>query len=771
MKNIAWFKEIGKEDVELAGGKGAQLGELYNANIPVPNGFVITTNAYKSFLEHARITKIIRHNLSNLNVENVQKLENTAKKLQKIIISASLPHNLQKDIVFSYNRIKGFVAVRSSATAEDLPTASFAGQQATYLNVNGDKEIIKAVKQCFASLFTARAIYYRAKNNFDHSKVLMAIVVQKMVNSRKAGVIFSINPLTNSNKEMVIESVFGLGESLVSGSVIPDSYIIQKKDGTIKEKQISEKEWGYFRERKKTVKRFLKGSKETLSANEVNELALLAKKIENHYNFPQDIEWAIDDKIYVVQTRSITTKSAFPKSKWRKILSREYGVQYTEISLRCLTPEAKDLVPYTFYEQVYIPEENNEVCYIGEEQWNKLIQNLKKRWNENNIKKFENLFMKTGKQYVNFSNGMYPKNLKNKSNKYLKSLYLKYQKLAVRYTSFIWTTFLLNDIFSEKAKNIIHKYIEGKDSKQKYYDAVFSPSKKASILKLASIVSRKQNITKKMMLELHNKFKWVSCLDIHNPPWNLNEFMQYVRQIRKKKQKSGISYQLILKKLKIKPKDKEVLATAKRFAYMKDLRDDFRRKAVYYAQISLFKELARRMKINLQDISYLQEKDIINFLDKGIKTANIKERQKGFVVFFDSNKDLACASGNKIKMTMRKLGLSIREGYSTEIKGVPASNGIAQGKVTIVKGVKDLYKVKKGDVLVAVTTHPDYVPAMQKAVAIVTNEGGMTSHAAIVAREFGVPCIVGTKVATKILKGGDMVEVDANIGIVRKLNK
>lgn len=749
MKDILWLKEISKKDVNLAGGKGAQLGELFKSKFPVPNGFVISSLAYKNFIKNSNLNKIIIKNLTNLDVENTKKLENIAIKLQNKIILASLSSNLQKEILSAYKKLKGNVAVRSSATAEDLPTASFAGQQATYLNIKGNKELIKAVKKCFASLFTARAIYYRSKNNFDHSKVLMSVVVQKMVKAKKAGVIFSINPLSNNRREMVIESVSGLGEALVSGSISPDSYVIDKTRRAVKEKHIVKTE--------------------ILSNKELNNLIVIAKKIEKHYKFPQDIEWTIDDKIYIVQTRPITTtKQLYSKAKWKKILSREYGVQYTEISLRCLTKEAKDLVPYNFYEQIYIPEDVNEVCYIDEDKWNKLILNLRKIWNINNVKKFENLFIKTGNQYMNYSKKLSKINLKNKSPKELKKFYLQYQKFAVRYTSFIWTAFILNDFFSEKVRNVIEKYVKDKKDANLYHEVLLSPVKKASILKLASIVNNK-NINKKIISKLYDKFKWIPCLDIHNPPWAIKEFEKHLKQIKSNKN-SQIPYKSALENLKINLKDKKVLDTAKRFAYIKDLRDDFRRQAIYYAQISLFNDLARRMNIPINEISYLQEQDIIDFLDnKNIKFNKIRERKNGFVIFFDSNKKLRCVSGNEVKSAVSKLGLSSGEDFTTEIKGIPASKGIVQGKVTIVKGVNDLYKVNGGDILVAVTTHPDYVPAMQKTVAIVTDEGGVTSHAAIVARELGVPCIVGTKTASKILKNKDRVEVDANIGLVRKI--
>ncbi|MBI2017473.1 hypothetical protein HYS92_00335 [Candidatus Daviesbacteria bacterium] len=211
---------------------------------------------------------------------------------------------------------------------------------------------------------------------------------------------------------------------------------------------------------------------------------------------------------------------------------------------------------------------------------------------------------------------------------------------------------------------------------------------------------------------------------------------------------------------------------AKRFVYIKDARDDFRRESVFYS-INLWKEIGRRMGISAEDTSYLQDSEIIAFLKDKNNTDLDKisrSRKNGFVIYIGSNKKVICSQGDHILAALKLFKLDFEEEKTQEIKGRVASKGLAKGNVAIVKGVKDLDKVKMGDILIAVTTHPDYVSAMRKAVAIVTDEGGITSHAAIVSREFGIPCIVGTKLATKVLRDGDMVEVDANSGVVKKLN-
>ena len=307
-KNIIWFKELKIKDIPIAGGKGASLGEM-SSFMPVPDGFIVTAQAYGEFVKN--VQDEIFTLLKKLNVEDSLKLEEASQNIQEIILKTDIPADIVEDIKKNYEKLKGFVAVRSSATAEDLPNASFAGQQATFLNVNGTDKVIKAVKECWASLFTARAIYYRETNKFKHEDVLIAVVVQKMVNSQKAGVLFTVNPVNNNHDEIIIEGAFGLGEMVVSGQLTPDMYLVNKKDLTIKEKNINEQEFGLFRDKKgNNVKLKNKNPADSvLKDKEVIELAKLAIKIENHYKKPQDIEWAVgdDNKIYILQSRPITT--------------------------------------------------------------------------------------------------------------------------------------------------------------------------------------------------------------------------------------------------------------------------------------------------------------------------------------------------------------------------------------------------------------------------------------------------------------------------------
>ena len=235
MELIRAFTSIGKSDAAIAGGKGASLGEMTQVGIPVPNGFAITAQTYQHFIEKTGLKDKIQQLLQGLDTEDTDKLQDVAAQIQNIIQATPLSAEVAEEIMDNYELLgaeKGaqglgqskdvFVAVRSSATAEDLPTASFAGQQATFLNVRGKENVVKAVIACWASLFTARAIYYREKNKFDHLKVFISAIIQKMVNATHSGIMFTINPATNNAHEIVIEATYGLGEMIVGGEVNPD---------------------------------------------------------------------------------------------------------------------------------------------------------------------------------------------------------------------------------------------------------------------------------------------------------------------------------------------------------------------------------------------------------------------------------------------------------------------------------------------------------------------------------------------------------------------
>lgn len=327
---VLWFDELHRKDVALVGGKSSSLGELTTSTgVPVPYGYATTAHAYRYFMETTGQNKKIHELLEDLtDVEDSVELHEVCTKIRESIASAEMPEDLAKAIGDAYeelaqkvNEKDPYVAVRSSATAEDLPDASFAGQQDTYLNVTGRDMVIRKVKECYASTFTDRAVYYRAKKNFDHENVALSAAVQMMADSKVAGVMFTVNIANGDDSTIMIEGSWGLGEYVVQGTVTPDNFIVNKDDLTIKSRQINEKsielvrkEGGDVEER--TVPENLAKS-QALTDEQVVTLAKYAKAIEKHYGCYMDMEWAVDhqDRIWILQARPETVWSKRNKEK------------------------------------------------------------------------------------------------------------------------------------------------------------------------------------------------------------------------------------------------------------------------------------------------------------------------------------------------------------------------------------------------------------------------------------------------------------------------
>jgi len=334
-RDIVWLQEMSKKDVLIGGGKGANLAEMYNLKLPVPPAFIVSAHAYQDFIEKTGLRTKLLEEVSKIDIQNTVQLETKAKEIREMVIATPMPRELSEEIIEAYDdlsidrevaeranqnvlsmiksaRDPVFVAIRSSATSEDSADASFAGQQETFLNVKGREKVLESVKQCWASLFTARAIYYRRNKGFKEETTYIAVVVQKMINSDKSGITFTINPSKNSMDEIVIESVFGLGEGIVSGTIAPDRYIVDKKTMQIKEVVVANKP--IFMTRNRLGENITADippenrNDQVLDIREILKIANYGRQLEEHYGIPQDSEWAIENNdIFIVQTRPITT--------------------------------------------------------------------------------------------------------------------------------------------------------------------------------------------------------------------------------------------------------------------------------------------------------------------------------------------------------------------------------------------------------------------------------------------------------------------------------
>ncbi|HQB50846.1 MAG TPA: phosphoenolpyruvate synthase [bacterium] len=332
-KYIKFFHELGIKDVPLVGGKNASLGEMYQkltkSGILVPNGFATTAEAYHHLLEASGAKKKLEKILTGLNTHNVLDLAKRGKLARQAILDTTLPLDLQKEITLAYRKLSSLyktknlsVAVRSSATAEDLPDASFAGQQETYLNVSGEQDLLVAVKKCLASLFTDRAISYRVDKKFDHFSIALSVGIQKMVRSDLAssGVMFTIDTETGFEKAVVINSIYGLGENIVQGKVSPDEFYVFKPTMAIIDKALGDKKIKMVYNTAKNATNPVKDiavpateqKKYSITDAQVKTLTKWAMAIEKHYKRPMDIEWALDGqdkKLYIVQARPETVNS------------------------------------------------------------------------------------------------------------------------------------------------------------------------------------------------------------------------------------------------------------------------------------------------------------------------------------------------------------------------------------------------------------------------------------------------------------------------------
>ncbi|HAL49047.1 MAG TPA: phosphoenolpyruvate synthase [Dehalococcoidia bacterium] len=314
------FSAITRKDVAWAGGKAANLGEMVRAGIPVPPGFVITTTAYRAYMTEHEIDPLVTEQLGRIGSTTNGALSKASTRIQEKMLAGRLSSTIGSEIVDAYKALGGGpVAVRSSATAEDLEHASFAGQQDTYLNVVGVADLISAVRSCWASLFEARATYYREENGIEHSQVSMAVAVQRMVPSDVSGVMFTVDPSANDSGDLLIEAIFGLGEPLVSGQLSPDAYTVSRDTLSIVDRTVATQPWMLKQ------KNALEGgsdempvppavrSWQKLGGRQIVELAAQGLRLERHFGQPQDVEWAfVDEALYVLQSRPITVPASGP---------------------------------------------------------------------------------------------------------------------------------------------------------------------------------------------------------------------------------------------------------------------------------------------------------------------------------------------------------------------------------------------------------------------------------------------------------------------------
>ncbi len=652
------FKNIGKNDVAIAGGKGASLGEMMQAGIPVPDGFVILSNAFDKFLKETELNVEIDAILDTVDINEFYTVENASKKIKALILSKEILEDIKTEILQFYKKLDcKFVAVRSSATSEDSAYSSWAGQLDSFLNTTKET-LLENVKKCWVSLFTPRAIFYRFNKKLNKDKISVAVVIQKMINSNMAGIAFSIHPVTKNRNQMIIEAGLGLGEAIVSGKVTPDSYIVKKEPRSIVDINISTKRCGLYRAENGGNKWLdisePKASSQVLSKDQILKLANLIVKIENHHGFPCDIEWAFEKgKFYIVQSRPVTT------------LNNKASVNLGDKILKFINENSTFPIFVRPYSLTMILALYDAYLYKYEEE--------------------------TGEKVINVS------------------IYNSVRE-GVNFYEFVV------DFGDYNSK--IHQKINKTGGHSLYHDGIDLYYKKVNEFKhkVNKVNEKKNNLTNEIKDELFNLASRILAF----------ESLLFIIPFLNNDLKMEIRDKILLKKV-IKAR----LDTEKFFMPNGEL-DSF--------------------------LGFL------NYIPPYL--AGFNQKSGEFIVF--DNKFIY----EKKIINSYKNSLAIKQGLLRnikELKGITAFGGVVFGAARVILSRADFKKMKEGDIIVANTTTPDYINIIKKASAIISDEGGILSHASIVSRELKIPCIIGTKIACKIIKNGDNLFVDANSGIIKIL--
>ena len=676
MEFIKEFSKLSKNDVAIAGGKGASLGEMTQAKIPVPEGYVILSEAFERFLEETDLNVEIDSILHTVKHQEIHTVDRASEQIKALILDAKMPKDIANEINKNFKQLGAkFVAVRSSATAEDSSAAAWAGQLDSYLNTT-ESSLLDKVKHCWASLFTPRAIFYRFEKGLHETKISVAVVVQKMVNSEVSGIAFSVHPVTQDYNQLIIEAGFGLGEAIVSGTITPDSYVVEKQPRRIIDKNVNNQTKGLYRKKEggNEWNEPKNGNTQKLNDQEILELTELVLKIEKHYGFPCDIEWAREKgEFYITQSRPITTLEKKDKIENLSILLKLKQHTFERY-------ERGPLQPVISYEYAFRSYVNNK--FMGKNPNLAILQHTNyEAWEEKasrpvtsdkkRIKEIMDFSLRRIEEYKpQLDNFLKDKNLdRRKAKKGLEFL----DKLCL---------------------DIYQGYI--------FFCVEYFETKDEELIKILPEVRMK-----------------------------LSKFIEGVWEA--------------------------------------------------YDKILFFCEKEFGLKKSVGDMCLSEE--INNLLNGSEHVLKIKRLDKRAIVFLIVENSFEIYLGKEAEIIedylnsqnplLKNIEFARKEGI---LKGNVAFEGNVEGEVIRITEKEyneydTIFKNKRDYILVTPMTRPEIVPYIKKAKGIITDEGGITCHAAIISRELKIPCVVGTKVATQVLKDGDEVELNADEGIIRIISK
>ena len=872
MKYVLYFNEINKEKVNLVGGTGINLGELYNNHFVVPDGFCITTEAYDLLMENKTLKKMIE-NLNTIDYRDTGLISEAGEKIRNIITQTEVSESVKITVYGAWNNLGAnySYAVRSSATAEDLKGASFAGQLDTYLNIRGYENVVKAVQNCWASLFTERAIVYRNKNDFDNSKVKIAVIIQRMIGSEYSGIMFTADPVSGNRKIVDIDAGYGLGEALVSGLVTPDFYQVYNSE--ILEKKIARKEKGIFPDNEggvievEIVEEYME--KQVLSDEQIVKLAKTGIKIQETFGSPQDIEWGFyQGKFHILQSRPITSLFPIPAtSDNQKHVFFSFG--HIQMMTDAMKPLALSIfentrifdkfgaadsvsLQYEAGNRIYIDlstllsvpkirEKIPDIMKYADEHAAHIIKDLIDQGDflaadEEFIKKTEKflapIFLKVGLN-VHLWN---VNRLKTRGEKFFRNEALNWEKDVNSYKGaekikkIRWyVSGMLNFLFSKAIEFPASAMFSLAKIREMCMEC-FEPEETKELLAQLNM-SLDNNVTSDMMMEIYdmadmargskeldnfmrttvNETFWE---DLENLKTNLEFTLEMKKFITKYGMRCAGEIDISVKRWKEAPADiLPLIMNHIKTSEMNEHREKFKKGQLSAKEAerkitegikeklgnSKAKKAARYIKIfrNMMGFRESPKYFIVKFLDLA-RTAVLDEAEvlteagiiddRDDIFYFSLDEIIDILEGryeNNIDMVLEKrkadfeiykkmnpprMITSDGEILTDKLENINAPLGALTGTANVILNLSDA-DLKAGDILVTTFTDPAWTPLFSSAGAVVTEVGGLMTHGSVVAREYGIPAVVGVDGAVERIKTGDKIRVNGTEGYVEILEE
>ncbi|MGG0219521.1 phosphoenolpyruvate synthase [Bacillus mycoides] len=861
------FQEIEKTQLSLVGGKGLNLGELSNIQgIQVPEGFCVTTVGYEKAIEQNEAFQTLLNPLAILKIEDRDQIGEISKKIREAIMAVEIPVDVVESVAHYLSRFgnEDAYAVRSSATAEDLPYASFAGQQDTYLNIIGKEDILQHVRKCWASLFTDRAVIYRMQNGFEHSQVSICVVVQRMVSPQASGILFTADPITCNRKVISIDASFGLGEALVSGLVCADNYKV--KEGEIAGKMIATKKLAiYGRKEGGTETKQIAPNQQntqTLTEQQILQLAQIGRQIEAYFGCPQDIEWClVDDTFYIVQSRPITTLYPIPKENdgdnhvyisvghqqmmtdvmkplglsfflltTNAPMRKAGGRLFVDATQRLASPASRDFLINTLGKSdplirdalTTVVERDDFIKLLPDDEKEKSVgKSVPPASSQPQIEndpaivtdliKTSQASLEELKRNMQTKSGVDVFDFILEDIQQLRTVLFNPQSIAVIMAGMDASSWInekmeqwlgeknVADTLSQSVQNNITSemglaLLDVADMIRPYPEVIaylqhiednsfldelvkFKGGDKARdaiyafLNKYGMRCSGEIDITKTRWIEKPNTIIPMILNNIKDfePNAGNRKFEQGLQEALKKEQE-------LLDRLKHLPDGKQKVKETKRMISLIRNFIGYREYPKYgminryfvYKQ-ALLKEAEQLLQNNviheIEDIYYLTFEELhevvrTNKLDYEV----IHKRKNEYKLYEKLTPPRVITSDGEIITGKYK-----REHLPAEaIVGLPVSSGVIEGRARVILNMEEA-NLEDGDILVTAFTDPGWTPLFVSIKGLVTEVGGLMTHGAVIAREYGLPAVVGVEDATKLIKDGQRIRVHGTEGYIEIL--